>query len=58
MSNFLHYLALFWIKKTNHFAEFFGENILKIITNIGPWTHLSVTKRISKTNLSQWDFPI
>jgi hypothetical protein len=27
-------LALFWVKNANFFAEFFGENILKIITSV------------------------
>jgi hypothetical protein len=35
-SKFLHILALFWVKNTNFFADFFGENILKIITS-APW---------------------
>jgi hypothetical protein len=29
----LHNLALFWVKNANFFAEFFGENISKIITS-------------------------
>jgi hypothetical protein len=33
-SHFLHNLALFWIKNANFFAEFFRENILKIITSV------------------------
>jgi hypothetical protein len=34
MIKFLHNLALFWVKNANFFAEFFGENILKIITSV------------------------
>jgi hypothetical protein len=34
MIKFLHYLDLFWVKNANSFAEFFGENILKIITSV------------------------
>jgi hypothetical protein len=34
---FLHNLVLFLAKNANFFAEFFGENILKIITSVpGP----------------------
>jgi hypothetical protein len=32
MINFLHNLAAFGAKNANFFAEFFGENILQIIT--------------------------
>jgi hypothetical protein len=32
--NILHNLALFRVKNANFFAEFFGENILKIITSV------------------------
>jgi hypothetical protein len=34
MINILYNLALFWAKNANFFAEFFGENILKIITSV------------------------
>jgi hypothetical protein len=34
MIKFLHNLALFRVKNANFFAEFFGENILKIITSV------------------------
>jgi hypothetical protein len=34
MIKILHNLALFWVKNANVFAEFFGENILKIITSV------------------------
>jgi hypothetical protein len=34
MINILHNLALFWVKNANFFAEFFDENILKIITSV------------------------
>jgi hypothetical protein len=34
MIKFLHNLALFCVKNANFFAEFFGENILKIITSV------------------------
>jgi hypothetical protein len=34
MIKILHNLALFWVKNTISFAEFFGENILKIITSV------------------------
>jgi hypothetical protein len=34
MIKFLHNLALFRVKDANFFAEFFGENILKIITSV------------------------
>jgi hypothetical protein len=38
MIKILHKLALFWVKNANLFAEFFGENILKIITSVpGYW---------------------
>jgi hypothetical protein len=30
----LHNLALFWVKKRHFFLNFFGENILKIITSV------------------------
>jgi hypothetical protein len=33
MIKILH-LALFWAKNANFFAEFFGENIFKIITSV------------------------
>jgi hypothetical protein len=37
MIKILHNLALFWVKNANFFADFFGENILKIITSVpGP----------------------
>jgi hypothetical protein len=34
MIKILHNLALFWVKNANFFAEFFGENISKIITSV------------------------
>jgi hypothetical protein len=34
MIKILHNLALFGVKNANFFAEFFGENILKIITSV------------------------
>jgi hypothetical protein len=34
MINFFHNLALFRVKNANFFAQFFGENILKIITPV------------------------
>jgi hypothetical protein len=34
MIKILHILALFWVKKRQFFAEFFGENILKIIISV------------------------
>jgi hypothetical protein len=34
MIKILHKLALFWVKNANFFAEFFGENIKKIITSV------------------------
>jgi hypothetical protein len=34
MIKILHNLPLFWVKNANFFAEFFGENILKIITSV------------------------
>jgi hypothetical protein len=34
MIKILHNLALFWVKNANFFAEFFGENIFKIITSV------------------------
>jgi hypothetical protein len=34
MIKILHNLALFWVENANLFAEFFGENILKIITSV------------------------
>jgi hypothetical protein len=34
MIKILHNVALFWVKNANFFAEFFGENILKIITSV------------------------
>jgi hypothetical protein len=34
MIKFLNTLALFWVKNVNFFAEFFGENIFKIITSV------------------------
>jgi hypothetical protein len=37
MFKILLILALFWVKNANFFAEFFGKNILKIITSVpGP----------------------
>jgi hypothetical protein len=39
-SNFLHNLALFWVKNADFFAEFFGENIFKIITSVPGWKML------------------
>jgi hypothetical protein len=33
----LHNLALFRVKNANFFAEFFGENIFKIITSVPGW---------------------
>jgi hypothetical protein len=33
----LHNLALFSVKNANFFAEFFGENILKIIPSVPDW---------------------
>jgi hypothetical protein len=37
-------LALFWVKNANIFAEFFGENILKIITSVPGRTQTSVAQ--------------
>jgi hypothetical protein len=37
MNKILHYLALLWVKNANFFAEFFGENIFKIITSVPGW---------------------
>jgi hypothetical protein len=41
MIKFFNSLALFWVKNANFFAEFFGENIFKIVTSvpgkIGSW---------------------
>jgi hypothetical protein len=34
MINFFQNLTLFWVKNTNFFAKFFGENIFKIITSV------------------------
>jgi hypothetical protein len=34
MIKIFHILALFLVKNANFFAEFFGENILKIITSV------------------------
>jgi hypothetical protein len=34
MIKILNNLALFWVKNANFFAEFFGENILRIITSV------------------------
>jgi hypothetical protein len=34
MIKILHNLPLFWVKNANFFAEFFGENILIIITSV------------------------
>jgi hypothetical protein len=34
MIKILHNLALFWVKNAIFFAEFFGENILKITTSV------------------------
>jgi hypothetical protein len=34
MIKILHNVALFWVKNANFFAEFFGENIFKIITSV------------------------
>jgi hypothetical protein len=39
MIKILHNLALFWVKNANFFADFFGENIQKIITSV-PGTRL------------------
>jgi hypothetical protein len=30
----LHNLALFWVENANFFADYFGENILKLITSV------------------------
>jgi hypothetical protein len=35
----LHNLPLFWVKNANFFAEFFGENILIIITSVTDWAN-------------------
>jgi hypothetical protein len=45
MIKFLHNLALFRVKNGNFFAEFFGENILKIITSGNPGHCSSHTDR-------------
>jgi hypothetical protein len=34
MIKILPYLALFLVKNANYFSEFFGENILKIVTSV------------------------
>jgi hypothetical protein len=34
MIKILNNLALFWVKKRQFFAEFFGKNIFKIITSV------------------------
>jgi hypothetical protein len=39
MIKILQNLALFWAKNVNFFAEFFGENILKIITSVPDWAN-------------------
>jgi hypothetical protein len=40
MINFFQNLALFCVKNANFFANFFGENILKIITSVPGMLHL------------------
>jgi hypothetical protein len=37
MIKMLQNLALFRVENTNFFAEFFGENIFKIITSVPDW---------------------
>jgi hypothetical protein len=39
MINFLHNLALFWVKNAI-FAKKFGENILKTITSVPDWAKI------------------
>jgi hypothetical protein len=34
MIKILHNFALFWVEIANFYAEFFGENIFKIITSV------------------------
>jgi phenylacetate-coenzyme A ligase PaaK-like adenylate-forming protein len=47
MIKILHNLALFWIKNAIFSAEFFAENILKIITSV---PGASVVKIYTATN--------
>jgi hypothetical protein len=41
MIKILHNLALFRVKNANFFAEFFGENIFKIITSVPDWANFA-----------------
>jgi hypothetical protein len=42
-----HILDLFWVKNSNYFAKFFGENIFKIITSV-PGLEVSAKPLIKK----------
>jgi hypothetical protein len=45
MIKILQSLPLFWVKNANFFAEFFGENILKIITSVPDLTTHNTVSR-------------
>jgi hypothetical protein len=47
MIKILHNLALFRVKNANFFAEFFGENIFKIITSV-PGAGVMILKRFRR----------
>jgi hypothetical protein len=52
MIEIFHNLALFWVKKRQFFAEFFGKNIFKIITSV-PGVHvLRKKKNFASTELA------
>jgi hypothetical protein len=46
MIQILHNLALFGFKNANFFAEFFGENVLKIMTSV-PGTDNTICKLVT-----------
>jgi hypothetical protein len=52
----LHNFALFGVKNANFFAEFFGENIFKIITSVPDGTYIfkpNISIRVNFKGL--WD---
>jgi hypothetical protein len=52
MIKFLHNLALFWVKNAKFFAEFFRENILKIITSDQRHFESIAVRRLHRSRMS------
>jgi type IV secretory pathway ATPase VirB11/archaellum biosynthesis ATPase len=56
MIKILHNLPLFWVKNANFFAEFFGENILIIITSVPGRVAVYIILQPESFKFSVWYF--